>query len=271
MRLTASTHITDGLCEPFTDEIEIMQKFGFEGMDFGLNFDISEKFGDRWQEKVEKFAEKAYENDMPIVQTHLPYSFPQGTSNEVKFESTKKAILASELLGSPYAVFHAVNPVVASEGYALTHELYMPLVEYGKKHGVDLLVEIMPNFCTYPITAEQLCDCADRMDIGICWDFGHPNVNKYHLPNDQRDEIRYVGKRLKAVHINDNAGGRPDQHLPPFMGSVDWNTHIPVLKEIGYEGDFNYEFLPRNIPHDMYPLIAEYLVTVGRRLMTLCE
>ena len=135
----------------------------------------------------------------------------------------------------------------------------MPMVEFGAKHNVELLVENMPNFCTYPITAEALCGAADKLGIGVCWDFGHPNVNKYHLPNDQRDELRMVGSRLKALHVNDNAGGRPDEHLPPYMGSVDWDTHVPVLKEIGYDGDFNYEVLPRNVPDYMIPNIADYL------------
>ena len=271
MRLTASTHVTDGLCEPFTEEAFIMKRFGFEGMDFNLNYKLSERIGERWQEKVEQFVQKAYENEMPVVQTHLPYTFPKGTTNEEREAATREAILASETLEAKYAVFHAVNPADVKDGYRLTHELYMPLVEFGAKHNVELLVEIMPNFCTYPITAEDLCACADGMGIGICWDFGHPNVNKYHLDNDQRGSLRLIGKRLKALHVNDNAGGRPDEHLPPFMGTVDWNTHIPVLKEIGYDGDFNYEFLPRNIPRDMIPMMAEYLVTIGRRLMTLCE
>ena len=80
-----------------------------------------------------------------------------------------------------------------------------------------------------------------------------------------------VGSRLKALHVNDNAGGRPDEHLPPYMGSVDWDSHIPVLKEIGYDGDFNYEVLPRRVPEELIPIIAEYLIKVGRRLMEMCD
>ncbi len=271
MRLTASTRLVDNLCKPFSDEIIIMKQFGFEGVDYNLNYDLRNMLGDNWQDTIERIAEKAYEIEMPVVQTHLPYSFGRRTSDEVKRIMLEQAITASSILDSKYAVFHAINAPTEEEGLRQTKELFSPIIELADKNGVEMLVEIMPNFCTYPITAEALCECADALGIGICWDFGHPNVNKYHLPNDQTNDLRLVGKRLKALHVNDNAGGRPDEHLPPYMGSVVWDTHIPVLKEIGYDGDFNYEVLVNRVPDYLTPFIADYLITVGRRLMKLCE
>lgn len=271
MRLTASTHLVDNLCKPFTDEPMYLKKFGFEGIDFSLNLDLSAAFGERWQERVEKTAGDCISYGIPVVQTHLPYTFAPGTPDEVRAEMMRQAIVATEMLGSKLTVFHAINAAPEEEGRRRSLEFFPPLIEFADKHNVSMLVEIMPNFCAYPITASALCDLADALEIGVCWDFGHPNVNKFHLPNDQSDDLRLIGKRLKALHVNDNAGGRPDEHLPPYMGSIDWNNLIPVLKEIGYEGDFNYEVLIREIPDYMTPTIAEYLVTVGRKLVALCS
>lgn len=147
----------------------------------------------------------------------------------------------------------------------------MPYVEFAYKHNVEMLIEVMPDYCNYPRTAEELCQAADKMGIGVCWDFGHPNVNKYKKNGDQRDELRLIGQRLKALHVNDNGGGKVDEHLPPYLGSVDWDTHIPVLKEIGYKGDFNYEVLQRRIPNELLPNVAKYLIETGRRLMNMCR
>lgn len=272
MRLTASTRLLDKVCKPFSNEIEIMKDYGFEGIDFDLNFSLSGMLGDGWEKTVEETAQKAAALNMPIVQTHLPYKYMPGAGPiPVEDEMVREAIDATAILGSKYAVFHACSPADVLDAFDQSEKVYAPHIEYAAKKGVELLVEIMPNYCTYPITAEALVDCADRLGIGICWDFGHPNVNKRGLNNDQRDSLRIVGSRLKALHVNDNAGGRPDEHLPPYMGTVDWDTHIPVLKEIGYSGDFNFEVLPRNVPGYAVKHIADYLVDVGRKLIDLCN
>ncbi|MBI2842431.1 MAG: sugar phosphate isomerase/epimerase [Armatimonadetes bacterium] len=51
------------------------------------------------------------------------------------------------------------------------------------------------------------------------------------------DAVRKAGKDLVYVHCNDNSGeGRGDVHLPPGRGSVNWETFVRTLKEVGYEG-----------------------------------
>ena len=49
-----------------------------------------------------------------------------------------------------------------------------------------------------------------------------------------------IGKRLRALHINDNRGEK-DDHLLPYLGYVEWEPVLRALKEIGYAGDFTYE------------------------------
>ena len=272
MRLTASTRLVDNMCPSFTDELSIMKEFGFEGVDQDIDFKLSERVGGNWQERVERVAMLSEDINMPIVQTHLPYNYVHGWGPQAPDEEAlRQAILATEMLNSKYAVFHAVSTEKREDGLARTYEFYMPYVEFAYKHNVEMLIEIMPDYCNYPRTAEELCQAADKMGIGVCWDFGHPNVNKYKKNGDQRDELRLIGQRLKALHVNDNGGGKVDEHLPPYLGSVDWDTHIPVLKEIGYKGDFNYEVLQRRIPNELLPNVAKYLIETGRRLMNMCR
>ena len=72
--------------------------------------------------------------------------------------------------------------------------------------------------------------------MGICWDFGHANL----MGIDQREALRVMGKRLKATHVADNSG-KLDDHILPFQGNVNWRSILPVLSEIGYEGDLTFE------------------------------
>ena len=58
---------------------------------------------------------------------------------------------------------------------------------------------------------------------------------------DQCRQLRKLGKRIKATHVQDNKGV-VDSHLIPFVGGdIPWESIMPCLKEIGYEGDFIFE------------------------------
>jgi sugar phosphate isomerase/epimerase len=94
----------------------------------------------------------------------------------------------------------------------------------------------MRRFASHAAELAAMIDVWKEPGVGACWDFGHANF----LYKDQRPALRTIGKRLKATHINDNYGSS-DEHMFPFHGSVNWRAIMPVLVEIGYEGDFTYE------------------------------
>lgn len=274
MRLSSTTRLLSNMCKPFTNEIELMKKYGFDGIDFDLNFSISAVLGENWEVKVREFSKMAAEENMPVVQTHLPcrIKMPDGKyKGPADYDSIRQAIVATEILGAKYAVFHAINPAPPNDGLQMTLDYYGPMVEFAEKHNVKMLVEMMPSFCYFPITIEELIDTADGLGIGICWDFGHPNVNTFGKDNDQSDILKIAGNRVKALHVHDNCGGRPDEHLAPYRGSIDWDGIIPVLKEIGYKGDFNFEVLPGAVPGYATHYLAQYLVEIGRRFVRMCE
>ena len=114
------------------------------------------------------------------------------------------------------------------------------LTEYLKGTDLVICLENMQNFCE---NAEELMWFVEKLDcpnIGICLDTGHLNI----VPNTTPDHVAFIlraGKHLKALHIADNEGAR-DQHLLPFgVGKIDFSAIVSALKEIGYDGLFNYE------------------------------
>ena len=94
---------------------------------------------------------------------------------------------------------------------------------------------------------------------GICWDTGHGNLNKL----DQAAAVRRMGKRLKALHVNDNKGQR-DEHILPYHGTIEWEAFMKALGEVGYEGDFTYEI--HNFSKGFDAGFRQEAVTFARKL-----
>lgn len=83
---------------------------------------------------------------------------------------------------------------------------------------------------------DELNELAGKEVFGLCLDTGHMHI----VRKDARSFITAYGKRIKALHLNDNHG-YADQHLVPLAGTADWDNIFNALEEIGYEGDINFE------------------------------
>ena len=125
---------------------------------------------------------------------------------------------------------------------------------------------MVPNY--YPVhrycqEPEELCEVADALGIGVCWDFGHAHINA----QKQSEALAYVGSRLKVVHVNDNfAYG--DDHIPPFCGSIDWKDAMKGLADIGFAGLLNYEVQTYQVPPSAREAFANYLIQAAREMLT---
>lgn len=68
-----------------------------------------------------------------------------------------------------------------------------------------------------------------------CWDTGHANCE-----GNQYQEIMDIGEELYAVHINDNRGFQ-DEHIIPFMGTMNMDEVMHALLDVGFKGPFTLE------------------------------
>ncbi len=80
-------------------------------------------------------------------------------------------------------------------------------------------------------------------NVGICFDAGHAN-----LSHNAERMIRSLEKRIITTHLHDNHGEETDEHLLPFLGSVNWRKMLETLKENEYSGVLLYEPLTRGSP-----------------------
>ena len=247
----------------YTEAVKRLYDTGYRVLDFSFTHQNHEDFilrGDDWQNKVDRVANAAAALGVTFSQSHVPFvkqshldgdpSFKLPGYEEYFFESMRRAYIASGMLGVKYAVSH---PISFSEynyeempTMERNHQLLDPYVELGIKNNVGTAFENqLPSldrkyptrYCTHYEQLIRFVDSYNDPMVAICWDTGHANMMKF----DQVRALRAIGHRLKALHINDNHYGTRDEHLLPFLGEIDWYRLIPVLAEIGYDGDMTYE------------------------------
>jgi sugar phosphate isomerase/epimerase len=97
--------------------------------------------------------------------------------------------------------------------------------------GVRVALEVIPNDLSAAGTLVRLIEeDLDGLDVGICLDYGHA-----HLMGDLGDAIETISGHLWTTHVHDN-GGRRDDHLVPFAGSIEWDAAMMQTQKIGYDG-----------------------------------
>lgn len=238
---------------------------------------------DNWEQLIHDLREEADKAGIEFSQSHavyLPGEFEEQTTEMLEHfhEMMRRSIIASSMLGVKWAVLHPVELRISD--FANTRiniekniEFYNETIELAKKCNVGIAFENMTESKKkhrFASTAYELCELIDAFGdsgVGACWDFGHANM----LYEDQTIALRTLGKRLKATHVNDNRG-TADDHMFPFHGTVDWHSIMPVLKEIGYEGDFNYETHneSKRLPEPLKDSIAKMGYKIAEYCLSLC-
>jgi sugar phosphate isomerase/epimerase len=102
--------------------------------------------------------------------------------------------------------------------------------------GVRIAVEVIPNRLSDPASLAALLENdLDSGRPGICLDFGHA-----HLMGDVADAVETVAEHVITTHVHDNHK-REDEHLVPYLGSIDWSLALVTMQKIGYDGTYLME------------------------------
>jgi len=118
------------------------------------------------------------------------------------------------------------------------------IAEYAKGGPTTICLENLGADSGVKDAAEtiRVIEAAGADNVAICLDTGHANINGVSCP----EFIRQAGSRLKALHIADNLGQHDDHMIPYSRGTVPWTGVMKALREIGYDGLFNYEIPGEN-------------------------
>ena len=252
---------------------ELMKEAGFSGVDFSINtmrdFDevVMSPEVCSHAEKIRRISEDV---GLPIIGSHAPYKFKHPMAmdeTEPEFCRIVRSIEFAGALGAPFIVVHALRilpedrPEDVREEQDRSLELnlrwYRVLQPYAKNAGVKIAVE---NLCARGPQNEQcarrlgdarsfveILDLLDPEYFTGCFDVGHANLSM----GDPASFIREAGKYIHHLHVHDNDGFRDLHIMPAFRKleaplnsqtyKVDWKGVAEALRDIHYDGTFNYE------------------------------
>ncbi len=121
------------------------------------------------------------------------------------------------------------------------------LLDYIKDSDIVICLENLFPRDEFFSSADDLMYFIEKFNsknLGICLDTGHLNL----CDKDQIAFIKKAGKRIKALHLDNNDGQKYDQHLMPYgLGNVDFVSVIREMKKLDYKGLYNLE-----IPGERY-------------------
>jgi sugar phosphate isomerase/epimerase len=88
---------------------------------------------------------------------------------------------------------------------------------------------------SFPALVRLIEDDLEGLDIGVCLDYGHA-----HLMGDVGEAVEILSGHVWTTHVHDN-GGKRDDHLLPYRGTIDWDAAMMETQKVGYEGLLMFE------------------------------
>lgn len=278
----------DGSYNTYKKDLQHYAELGFRNLD-AIFCSATEKNSplrtDKWEDWANAIREEAERLGIVFVQTHVPfYNFcdPVTGINEDTEDIVRKAITCTRILGAPWTVSHPGTDFSSSlveASFKKNKEYFSRHLELAGKEGVGICIENMADFPgqgfkrSYCAVVEELACLTDALkeayqNVGICWDFGHANL----VYQDQVPCLKYLGNRIRVTHVHDNFG-QNDEHRVPYLGNVNWEAIMPVLREINYQGDFSFEVkrMANHVPEALKDSMWAHMKTVGEYLLTLVK
>src|SRR5579863_9565683 len=108
------------------------------------------------------------------------------------------------------------------------------LILHARHVGVTICVENTTSEMGDPAYLRAFVDETRLTGLRFNFDIGHAHLADG--PEDERIEKGFAPMRdlVASVHLHDNHGEK-DEHLPPYDGTIDWSTAIPLLKSAPVE------------------------------------
>ena len=280
----------------FADQVRDTCRVGFRTLDIDFyeaahrKLIVDDLNCDDWEAKIDAAGNEAAKWGAVFTQSHAPFhknlflygKQPDAAYMEAFDRLMRRAIVASARLGVRWVTVHPLTDTVHAEydvetNLATNLDFYRPYAELARREGVGLAIENMAKmdnvirrvYCASPEEQIALIDAFGDPAVGACWDFGHAHM----MLADQPRQLRALGRRLKATHVQDNNGKR-DAHLIPFVGgTIRWEEIMPCLKEIGYEGDFVLEshHFARQMPEALWESAGRLAYEFGMYCMNMYE
>lgn len=204
-----------------------------------------------WEDEVDQLKQHANDLGMTFVQAHSPAGNPLIFNEDYDRLVTRtiRSIEVCSKLGIKNTVIHTGSRediLYNAEDEKRYFKENMPFLQalfpVMEKHNINVLIENSAKANMYKkyhfFTGDEMrrfLEYANHPLLHACWDTGHGN-----LEGNQYQSILDLGNELRAVHIHDNRSGY-DDHILPFMGSINMDEIMCALIDSGYQGYFTFE------------------------------
>ena len=221
---------------------------------------------------------------MTVCQHHglCPMFAPGTDGDQAEIQQRlKKSLEVTAALGAPVLVLHAGRPgghfssttelLEAFRAEVLRSSLQQVLdccvenlravMPFAHAYGIAIALENVD--CFEPLSSlellPRLVSAVNDSSLGYCFDSGHAHA----CGADPVQWIQIMGDKLLATHLHDNHGpvaempraaldfipsAGIDEHLPPGLGTIDWQNIIRALRRIPFTGSINFEVPPWKYP-----------------------
>lgn len=254
MKFSVSSSATALIANDTREQIEAFCEVGIKHIDF--DFTTSYYNPDHKPCDDETFVfltdlakETAKKNNVDFPMAHAPYLWNSNASEEnfsLQVKDVSRAIKGCKMLGIDRITVHGGNAFCSSHDELIDKNIayFKALLPVAEEYGVTLMIENISELIygqKFAIqTAEDILQVRQGLNnhplIRACWDTGHANL----APYDQYENLMLLGENVFALHMHDNLGNT-DSHMPPLMGTVNFDDVIKALKDIKYSGPFNFE------------------------------
>lgn len=239
----------DGIIEDFSqEELLSLYENGIRYLELSINplLQMSEEEQGNW---IRDIKEKTEISRIQIWSVHMPWSnrLDISTENEEDRINTIHTHIRIMQLLEPlqvqkYVMHPSAEPITDNERpqrLANAIASLKILAEESKKYSGTIAVEVMPR-TLLGNTSDEILQIIEAVDNGleICFDTNHV------LQEKPEEFVRRAGSLITTLHVSDY-DGLDEKHWLPGRGIINWNQVIHELVQIGYEGPWMYEVVPR--------------------------
>lgn len=249
MKIATTTGDFRNYCKDDESRIYELHRAGFRYMDLDMyvfNPDSPYMQSD-WKKETNHLKEVAKNLGMQFVQAHSQGGNPLSEdSSHVDFivDATIRSIEICKELGIKNTVVHSgyAKGISKEESFERNRTFYQKLFPAMECCGVNVLIENSTKanmgemyFVNSGKDMREFLEYVGHPQLHACWDTGHGNCE-----GSQYQHILDLGKELFAIHYNDNHGYK-DEHLIPFLGTLNHDEIMHALLDVSFKGYFTLE------------------------------
>ena len=281
----------------FEKALEMIKSAGFDALDYNLvdwcgtreEMLASPAVGmtrDEMREHFTKKYEYAKSIGLEFGQTHAIFGGPAFFDHRELFDRvTRDNIYQTHLLHCHHTVIHPVaTPTRKFDAdyencHRINLEFFRSLIPDLEKYDVKIAIEpmwhelngnICPTVCSRPEEILQFIDELGSEHFCSCPDLGHFALTGPDTGDTVGGALRKLGGTVEIIHAHE-VEKNEDRHTKPFTyGTMDWADIAAALREIGYNGNFNFEVSGnyfKNYPDHLVPEALRHLAAIGRGIL----